>query len=108
MLVLEAHDQPGGYAHSFRMRDFRFCAQVHYVFSCGEGETIHRLLGDWGARALAVLAETFPKDLTPELTRIYQVALKDAAQQLFKAADVALKHMEAAAAATKTKAKPTK
>lgn len=37
--VLEAHDVPGGYAHTFRMRDYRFCAQVHYVFGCGEGET---------------------------------------------------------------------
>ncbi len=26
VLVLEAHDTPGGYAHMFRMRDFRFCA----------------------------------------------------------------------------------
>lgn len=42
--VLEAHDEPGGYAHTFRMRDYRFCAQVHYVFSCGEGESIHALL----------------------------------------------------------------
>lgn len=54
VLVIEAHDQPGGYAHSFRMRDFRFCAQVHYVFSCGEGETIHRLLSALG------LAEAVP------------------------------------------------
>jgi all-trans-retinol 13,14-reductase len=44
VLVLEAHDVPGGYAHSFRLGAYRFCAQVHYVFSCGEGETIHRLL----------------------------------------------------------------
>jgi all-trans-retinol 13,14-reductase len=42
--VLEAHDQPGGYAHTFQVRDYRFCAQVHYVFSCGEGEGIHDLL----------------------------------------------------------------
>ena len=44
-IVLEAHDVPGGYAHTFAMKDFRFCAQVHYVFGCGEGETIDRLLG---------------------------------------------------------------
>ena len=44
VLVLEAHDSPGGYAHTFRMKDFRFCAQVHYIFGCGEGETIHRFL----------------------------------------------------------------
>src|SRR5580693_6392172 len=43
--VLEAHDVAGGYAHTFTMKDYRFCAQVHYVFGCGEGETIDRLLG---------------------------------------------------------------
>ena len=44
VVVLEAHDTPGGYAHTFAMRDYRFCAQVHYIFGCGEGETVHRLL----------------------------------------------------------------
>jgi all-trans-retinol 13,14-reductase len=42
--VLEAHDTPGGYAHSFRVKAYRFCAQVHYIFNCGEGESIHNLL----------------------------------------------------------------
>lgn len=42
--MLEAHSEPGGYAHSFRMKDYRFCAQVHYIFNCGEGESIHNLL----------------------------------------------------------------
>ncbi len=49
VLVLEAHDVPGGYAHTFRMRDFRFCAQVHYIFNCGEGESIHNFLTKLGA-----------------------------------------------------------
>lgn len=44
VLVLEAHDTPGGYAHTFQMGAFRFCAQVHYVFSCGEGEPVYELL----------------------------------------------------------------
>jgi phytoene dehydrogenase-like protein len=44
VLVLEAHDVPGGYAHTFAVKGFRFCAQVHYVFGCGEGETVDRLL----------------------------------------------------------------
>lgn len=48
VLVLEAHDVPGGYAHTFRVRQYRFCAQVHYVFGCGEGETIHALLDRLG------------------------------------------------------------
>jgi phytoene dehydrogenase-like protein len=48
VLVLEAHDTPGGYAHTFRMRDYRFCAQVHYIFNCGEGESIHNFLAKLG------------------------------------------------------------
>ena len=44
VLVLEAHDTPGGYAHTFGLGDYRFCAQVHYIFSCGEGESVHELL----------------------------------------------------------------
>jgi phytoene dehydrogenase-like protein len=50
VLVLEAHDVAGGYAHTFTMKDYRFCAQVHYVFGCGEGETVARLLGRLGLR----------------------------------------------------------
>jgi all-trans-retinol 13,14-reductase len=44
VLLLEAHEFPGGYAHTFPMGDYRFCAQVHYVFGCGEGEPVHDLL----------------------------------------------------------------
>ncbi|MBI5138756.1 MAG: NAD(P)/FAD-dependent oxidoreductase [Candidatus Vogelbacteria bacterium] len=33
--MLEAHDIPGGYAHSFKWGDFYFCAQVHYIWGCG-------------------------------------------------------------------------
>ena len=44
VLVVEAHDTPGGYAHTFAMGDYRFCAQVHYIFGCGEGETVHEVL----------------------------------------------------------------
>lgn len=48
VVVLEAHEHPGGYAHTFPMGSFRFCAQVHYVFSCGEGEPVHDLLSALG------------------------------------------------------------
>lgn len=48
VLMLEAHDSPGGYAHTFAMGDYRFCAQVHYIFNCGEGEPIHTLLSRLG------------------------------------------------------------
>jgi phytoene dehydrogenase-like protein len=49
VLVLEAHDVPGGYAHTFSVGAFRFCAQVHYIFGCGQGETVDRVLGKLGA-----------------------------------------------------------
>lgn len=44
VLMLEAHEYPGGYAHSFPMGAYRFCAQVHYIFGCGEGEPVYNLL----------------------------------------------------------------
>src|ERR1700733_1169766 len=50
VIVLEAHDVPGGYAHTFTLKGFRFCSQVHYVFGCGEGETVDRLLARLGLR----------------------------------------------------------
>ena len=42
--LLEAHDIPGGYAHTFTMNDFSFCAQVHYIWGCGPGQIIHNIL----------------------------------------------------------------
>ena len=44
VLVVEAHDVPGGYAHTFEVGHYRFCAQVHYIFGCGPGEPVHELL----------------------------------------------------------------
>lgn len=48
VLVVEAHDVAGGYAHTFTLKNFRFCAQVHYIFSCAEGESVHTLLSELG------------------------------------------------------------
>lgn len=42
--ILEAHDHPGGCAHSFPMGRFTFCAAVHYIFFCGEGEPVYNFL----------------------------------------------------------------
>jgi phytoene dehydrogenase-like protein len=61
VLVLEAHDVPGGYAHTFTLKGFRFCAQVHYVFGCGEGETIDRLLGRLELRAAVPFVRLDPE-----------------------------------------------
>jgi all-trans-retinol 13,14-reductase len=42
--LLEAHDVPGGYAHTFFMNDFHFCAQVHYIWGCAPGQPIFEFL----------------------------------------------------------------
>jgi all-trans-retinol 13,14-reductase len=42
--MLEAHDVPGGYVHSFLMNDFYFCAQVHYIWGCAPGQPIYEFL----------------------------------------------------------------
>lgn len=61
VLVVEAHDTPGGYAHTFAVGAYRFCAQVHYIFSCGEGEAVHELLS-----ALGLADEVLFHRLDPE------------------------------------------
>lgn len=46
--MLEAHDVPGGYAHTFEMNDFHFCAQVHYIWGCAPGQPIYEFLKHLG------------------------------------------------------------
>lgn len=43
--VLEAHELPGGFGHTFTMgKAHKFNAQLHYVWNCGEGQTVNRVL----------------------------------------------------------------
>ncbi len=43
--ILEAHEHPGGFGHTFTMaREYKFNAQLHYVWDCGEGHTVNRVL----------------------------------------------------------------
>ncbi len=42
--MLEFHDRPGGYAHTFGMNGYNFCAQVHYIWDCGPGGYINSFL----------------------------------------------------------------
>jgi len=47
--VLEAHEHPGGYGHTFSLADkYSFNAQLHYVWDCGEGQTVNRVLKKLG------------------------------------------------------------
>lgn len=48
VVVLEAHDKPGGYGHTFDMAGYRFNAQLHYVWNVGEDRTVGRLLRKLG------------------------------------------------------------
>ena len=49
VVVLEAHEFAGGYGHTFQMgRSAKFNAQLHYVWNCGEGETVYRTLEKLG------------------------------------------------------------
>lgn len=43
VLVLEQHDVPGGWCHSFYLNGHRFTPGVHYVGLCGEGEATNDL-----------------------------------------------------------------
>ena len=46
--ILEAHDVPGGYAHTFKAGDYSFCAQIHYTWSCGPGAKMYQFLEKLG------------------------------------------------------------
>ena len=44
--IIEAHEYAGGYGHTFpQAKDkYRYNAQLHYVWNCGEGEPVHNIL----------------------------------------------------------------
>lgn len=49
VLVLEAHDRPGGYAHGFNRKRYHFDSGVHLISGCGEqgyqgGQVIYKTL----------------------------------------------------------------
>lgn len=47
--ILEAHEFPGGYGHTFvEGGKYRFNAQLHYVWNCGEGRVVNQFLKKLG------------------------------------------------------------
>ncbi len=47
--ILEAHEYPGGFGHTFTLaRKYTFNAQFHYVWDCGAGQTVQRVLQKLG------------------------------------------------------------
>lgn len=60
--VLEAHEHPGGFGHTFEMANkYKFNAQLHYVWNCGEGETVNLVLKKLGLDK-EVTFETYDPD----------------------------------------------
>lgn len=42
--MIEAHDIPGGNAHSFEIDGFQYSAQEHYIWGCEPGGTVYQFL----------------------------------------------------------------
>ena len=59
VLMLEAHDIPGGYAQSFAWGDY-FCGQVHYIWGCGPEGKIYKFLQKIGLEKILLLNYTIP------------------------------------------------
>jgi prolycopene isomerase len=65
VLVLERHDRPGGYAHSFQRRKYKFDAGVHVISGCeslggGWGALLHDILSLVGTRHTVEFAKVDP------------------------------------------------
>jgi all-trans-retinol 13,14-reductase len=60
--LLESHEHPGGFGHSFTLANkYTFNAQLHYVWDCGEGHTVNRVLTQLGL-AQAITFERYDPD----------------------------------------------
>ena len=71
VLVLEAHDRPGGYAHGFKRKKYHFDSGVHLISGCGEqgyngGQVIYKTL-----KALDMLDEIEFINIDPFSHAIY-------------------------------------
>ncbi|MET2985119.1 phytoene desaturase family protein [Aureibaculum conchae] len=61
VLVLEQHDVPGGWCHSFYLNGYRFTPGVHYVGLLGEGESTRELYEGLGIANDLVFFRMNPK-----------------------------------------------
>ena len=48
--VLEQHYLPGGCCHTFEYGNYAFCADVHYIYQVGKGQTIDKFLNYIGKK----------------------------------------------------------
>ena len=58
--IIEAHYLAGGYGHTFEMSGYKFNAQLHYVWNCGEGRTVYKMLDTLGLAEQVTFCEYDP------------------------------------------------
>jgi len=61
VLVLEQHDRPGGWTHSFTLQGYRFSPGVHYIGSLEEGGGLRRIYDGLGVSQDLAFIEMNPK-----------------------------------------------
>ncbi|HKJ37546.1 MAG TPA: NAD(P)/FAD-dependent oxidoreductase, partial [Anaerolineales bacterium] len=60
VLVLEQHDRPGGWTHSFTLNGYRFSPGVHYIGSLHEGGSLRRIYDGLGVSQDMTFVELNP------------------------------------------------
>ena len=60
VLVLEQHDRPGGWTHSFTLNGYRFSPGVHYISSLEEGGGLRRIYDGLGVSQDLTFCELNP------------------------------------------------
>lgn len=67
--VLEQHYLPGGCCHTFNYGDYSFCADVHYIYQCGEGQAVKQFLDyiDRDVPFNSLNPDCIDRVITPEL-----------------------------------------
>ena len=67
--VLEQHYLPGGCCHTFSYGDYSFCADVHYIYQCGEGQGVRQFLDyiDRDVTFNSLNSDCIDRVITPEV-----------------------------------------
>lgn len=60
VVVLEQHDRPGGWTHSFTLQGYRFSPGVHYIGSLEEGGGLRRIYEGLGVSQDLTFCELYP------------------------------------------------
>ncbi len=83
VVVLEAHEHPGGYGHTFQMGESaRFNAQLHYVWNCGEGQTVYKVLEYLGLEKEVTFEELDPNGFDRMIIPGHEVKIPASSNEL--------------------------